>query len=332
MKKPNDVNKMNIIIQKKSDTELIWKNKDELLENLKEISPEELENIWEEMRKSRARREYEEEKDLNTKYRTHINEFIKTAEWEKTKNMWRYFQEDSKVTENWERFWIALLYDYRRDYDDPYSDPERWVKLFVKVWDYETSKEIVYVDAKWTEYDDWSKAFTKIDRLSLEGNTLKVWLSKWEDTPVLYKFDIPSNPQKKERINLWYEAKEAFKKHIISEKERLVKELTKNERYPNVFWYWARQIPNLGVTNIPYDQASIVDEHTDLKTWECYVVIKTQIDADALQGKKYSWQKYRIKITEYQCSINFNTQLVEKFDAREHELATGTRVKLKARE
>ena len=140
MKKPNDVNKMNIIIQKKSDTELIWKNKDELLENLKEISPEELENIWEEMRKSRARREYEEEKDLNTKYRTHINEFIKTAEWEKAKNMWRYFQEDSKVTENWERFWIALLYDYRRDYDDPYSDPERWVKLFVKVWDYETSK------------------------------------------------------------------------------------------------------------------------------------------------------------------------------------------------
>jgi hypothetical protein len=32
------------------------------------------------MRKSRARREYEEEKGLNTKYRTHINEFIKTAE------------------------------------------------------------------------------------------------------------------------------------------------------------------------------------------------------------------------------------------------------------
>ena len=327
MTKTPSINKINIVIPKKDDNSPIKKNKDELLENLKEITPDQLGNIAEEMRVARERREKENESEIFRKYKDKVYEFWKKIDSRKPQNLMRFWRDDSKVTENWERVWIVLLYDYTRDYYDSYSDPERWKKLFIKVWDYETSKEIVYVYPKGNPSNDpWRKNYDKIHRLEIQWDVLKVWLRKCDALPELYEISIPRTFEKKEKIYLSNEQKNEFKKRIESEKELLLKMNTKDEKYPNVFWYWARQIPNLPVSEIPFDKAIITDEYIDMECWEAYIVIKTQIDADSVKWKQYSWKKFRFRAS----NNGFDTKLIEEINVWEEEQTNGRLVSLNA--
>lgn len=340
MTKKTNIDKMHIVIPPKN-----WDSssnkKEELLKNLKEITPEQLTTINEEMKVAREKREKEFNKEMRLKHSAKISNFEKETDGKKTKNLMRFAIEDSKATENWEKVWIVLLYDYTRDYENSFSDPEYWTKIFIKVWDFETSKEFVYRDAYDASKDDWSKAYTKIDRLEIQGDTLKVWLSKEQSDPTLYEIKIPTNQrEKQERIlDLHHPYNYRFDKYIEKEKEKLLAKETRDLKYPNVFWYWARSIPNMWVSEIPYDKAIIADEHRNYKTGVCYIVIKTQVDADAIKGKKYSRIKYRIEINSreytsyYVESIGddmYDTTLVEHFDAWEEELANGLKVKINA--
>ena len=341
MTKKTDINKMRIIIPSKQEDSPSNK-RDEILKNLKEITPEQLTTINEEMKIAREKRENEFEKEMNEKHRRDISTFERETNSKKTKNLMRFMIQDSKATENWEKVWIVLLYDYTRNYENVFSDLEYWTKIFIKVWDYETSKELVYRDAYDPAKDDWSKAYTKISRIEIQGDTLKVWLSKKEWDATLYEIKIPNNHKKNEErnIGLNYNSPDIFKEYIKQEEERLIEKETRNQKYPNVFWYGARSIPNIWVSEIPYDKAIIADEHINNKTWVCYIVIKTQIDADASKGKKYSWIKYRIEVDRSQYNpynglsknndSQYITTLVEHFDAWEEDLVKWLKVKINA--
>lgn len=319
-------NTLNIIIPSKNEENPTLKSKDKLLRNLGEIGAEELNNIAREMRIRRMEREKKQSEEYSTKHSSLVSSFWSEVARKKTKNITSFKRLDCKVTENWETIWIVLLYDYTRDYHDSFSDPEYWTKIFVKVWDYETELEFVYRDAKYSELDDWSKAYTKIDHISINGDTLKVRLGKKEWTPTLYEIKVPKSYKKREKPNISYSEVELFKRHIESEKELLLKILTKDVRYPNIFGYWARQIPNLPINNIPYDQATIVDEYITAEYWIAYIVFKTQIDADNVKWKQYSRQKYRIEVN----SSGYETSIVEEFKAWEEELANGIKPNIKA--
>lgn len=334
----NPINKMAIIIPHVGEDSPTKLSREEILRNLREITPEQLDLIAKEMRVAREKREKEEEERINSKYSGERRKFISRIE-NKPKNMINFRRKDSKITENWETVWIVLLYDYTRDYKNSFSDPEYWTKIFVKVGDFETEKEFVYRDAyDWTK-DDWSKAYTKIRRLQIQWDTLKVWLWKEDNEPTLYQIKIPKDKQKKQNsgVDLWRSYKNEFKEHIEYEKERLLKQLTRTEKYPNVFWYGARQIPNLPIMDIPFDEAIIADEYIDMTHWEAYIVIKTQIDADSSKWKQYSWIKYKIFVNWDKFKTNdFNgsleTRLIEHFDVREEELVNGLEVKIKAKD
>ena len=330
---------MRIIIPHKDNKSPVSTNKEELLENLKEITPEQLTSIGEEMKAAREKRENERDKITFDKHRIEVSKFKEKIDNSKSKNFIWFRFEDSKVVENWETVWIVLLYDYSRDYQNSFSDLEYWKKLYIKIWDYETTQEIIYRDAYDPKKDDWSKAFTKIKRLEIQWNTLKIWLSKNEWSATLYeiKFPKPENIKKKEPIYMYSSEIKEFEEYIKSKEETLLKELTIDAKYPNIFWYGARQIPNLPVSNIPYDKAILADEYIDISTWEAYFVIKTQLDADSVKWKQYWWGKYRVSINEdkkryYALRDCLETTLVEQFDAWEEELANWLKVKINAKD
>ena len=334
------INKMNIIIPKKDWNSPVRINKEELLKNLKEITPEQLNQIDEEMKVAREKREKETEDINRKKYSKELYSFKSDIDKKKPKNLLWFSFEDSKVTENWEKVWIVLLYDYNRDYHDSFSDLEFWKKIFIKVWDYQTSKELVYRDAKDAKKDDWSKAYTKIARLEIQWDILKVWLSKKDWAPTLYEIEIPKQKNEEERyLDLSNTSQDLFNNYVLEETERLIEKETRDHKYPNIFWYWARSIPNLRVCEIPYDKAEVADAYQDLQKWICYIVIKTQIDADSTRGKQYSRIKYKIEVDQkkfnpiYMYDINkeyIKTTLIEKESAREDELVNWRKINLKA--
>lgn len=336
MDQTDEINKKNIIIPISDEDFQDELSREELLKNLAEITPKDLDIVAEGMWITEEERLKEEETAFS-EHSKEMNEFAEKIEQKKPKNLLGFCRKDCRLTLNWETLCFVVLYDYTRNYENSFSGLEYWTKIFVKVWNFETEKEFVYRDAYDWNNDDWSKAYTKIKRLEIRGDTLKIWLWKNKGTSTLYRIKIPKNRYAEKSTTLSQIEQDEFRKYVESEKERLLKELTKNERYPNIFWYGARQLPNLAVTDIPFDQAIIADEYTDISSGESYILIKTQIDADSSKWKQYSWIKYKISINKeklrYWPFINsLETKQIAHFDVREENLVNWLQVKINAKE
>ena len=119
----NPTNKMAIIIPHVDEDSPTKLSREEILRNLREITPEQLDIIAEEMRVAREEREKEDEKKNLSEHSVKVGNFERKISQNKPKNMINFSIQDSKVTVNWETVWIVLLYDYTRDYKKSFSDP-----------------------------------------------------------------------------------------------------------------------------------------------------------------------------------------------------------------
>ena len=212
--------------------------------------------------------------------------------------------------------WVALL-DYSKSYGS-YSGMEYWRKLFVKRWENSDVKTFVWRDHRSSEYDDSSKAYTDIVKVEAEDDKVIVTVRKNQERKISYTFYLEKNEEEEKLLSK--EAQAEFKERIEKEKERLLKEQTRENgmmpsNYDLVYMQtpWAKIYDKKYIVyDKKYEEAKILDEATDLWKWECYILIKTQIDADATDGIQYAWLKYKITPT--------NTELVEQENAYQSQL------------
>jgi hypothetical protein len=81
------------------------------------------------------------------------------------------------------------------------------------------------------------------------------------------------------------------------------------------------KMPNPQKYDRKYEEAEVIDESIDIWKWECYLIIKTQIDANAADGIQYAWYKYKITPT--------STTLVDQEYAYQSQLMHWKRIKMK---
>jgi hypothetical protein len=212
----------------------------------------------------------------------------------------------------------AILVDYSY-YPGWWCGMEYWVKIFVKRWKESDSRRIVYRDAYSAAYDDRWKSYNSIDSIKVEWNKVTLTLSsnsrKDDYTFYLTKNEIEENV-------LSPEAQEKFKERIESEKERLLKENTReNGIMPSNYDLVYMKMPWSRIYDKKYEKAEIIGEDIDLWKWECYIVIKTQIDANADGWMQFARLKYKITPT--------STHLVDRETAYQSELMSGKRIKMR---
>ncbi len=117
---------------------------------------------------------------------------------------------------------------------------------------------------------------------------------------------------------------EKFKERITKEKERLLQENTR--RYgimPSNHDLVYMKMPWSKIYDRKYEEAKIIDESINLWEWICYLVIKTQIDANAADWMQFAWLKYEITPT--------STKLVGQQTAYQSELMSGKRINIRAK-
>jgi len=194
----------------------------------------------------------------------------------------------------------AVLVDYSY-YPWGWCWMEYWVKIFVKRWDETDYERIVYRDSYSSARDDWWKAYASIDWIEVEWDEIRVKVSssRRTDTYIFY-LEEPKEPIKEEKM-LSPAEQAKFKQFFESEKERLIKQETREWKNPVCYDFDLRQIPNAfgsywvqPYDERPYDKAEIVDKYVDIEWWTACIVIKTQIDANADGGKQFQWLKYVI--------------------------------------
>lgn len=223
----------------------------------------------------------------------------------------------------------AVLVDYSY-YPGWWCWMEYWVKLFVKRWDWTDMERIVYRDSYSAARDDRWKAYTKIEWIEVDWDRVTVKVSSSRKTGT-YSFFLkkPDKPVQKEEW-LSQERQDEFKEHLVLEKERLLEEKTRHEwKYPVFYDLTIRQTPNAFTSDKsnpyaerPYDKAEIIDESVDLEKWIAYIVIKTQIDANADSWKQFQWLKFKITPEE--------TTLVESDQAYQSQLADWKEISIRA--
>ncbi len=78
------------------------------------------------------------------------------------------------------KVYVALSdYSY---YPGWWSGMEYWVKIYVKRWAETDMAKIVYRDAHSSYHDDWSKAYTTIDKVEVSDDKVLVTVSKWPNS------------------------------------------------------------------------------------------------------------------------------------------------------
>lgn len=195
---------------------------------------------------------------------------------------------------------------------------EYWVKLFVKRGEETDYRRIVYRDAYSSSRDDWSKAYHTIDSVDVKGNNVDVHL-KSNSGEGTYSFKLKKN-EVKEKV-LSKEVQEKFKDHVEKEIERLLKEQTReNWIMPSNYDLVYMHMPNPQKFEKKYEKAEVLGKTIDLWKWECYLIIKTQIDADAADGIQYAWYKYKITPT--------STTIVEQENAYQSQLMHWKKIKM----
>jgi len=196
---------------------------------------------------------------------------------------------------------------------------EYWVKLFAKRWKESDYRRIVYRDAYSSSWDDWWKAYNTIDSIEVKWDKVIVSVSS-NSRKDSYTFNLKKN-EIEEKV-LSKEAQEEFKKHIEWEKTRLLKLQTReNWIMPSNYDLVYMKMPNPQKYDKKYEEAEVIDESIDLWKWECYLIIKTQIDANAADGIQYAWYKYKISPT--------STTLVDQEYVYQSQLMHWKRIKMK---
>ena len=215
--------------------------------------------------------------------------------------------------------WVVLVdYSY---YPGWGCGMEYWVKIFVKRWKESDSRRIVYRDAYSSAYDDWWKSYNSIDSIKVEWNKVTVTLSS-RSRKDNYTFYLEKNEI--DETFLSPEDQEKFKEHIEAEKERLLKENTReNGIMPSNYDLVYMKMPWFRIYDKKYEKAEIIGEDVDLWKWACYIVIKTQIDANADGWMQFAWLKYKI--------TPMSTELVAQETAYQSELMSGKRIKMRVK-
>ena len=238
---------------------------------------------------------------------------------ESSQRAWRWMSSKFIYWESLKDIIWAILVDYSY-YPGWWCGMEYWVKIFVKRWKKSDCEKIVYRDSYSAAYDDWSKAFKSIDSVEVKWDKVIVNVSS-SSRKSSYSFYLQKDEEDEELLSK--EAQARFQERIEKEKERLLKQKTReNGMMPSSYDLAYIQIPNPQMFNKKYEKAVIMDEATDLWKWECYIVIKTQIDANADGWIQYAWLKYKITPT--------STELVAQESAYQSELKEWRRITIRA--
>ena len=173
---------------------------------------------------------------------------------------------------------------------------EYWVKLYVKRWSQKDMDKIVYRHPRSSYYDDWSKAYTMIDKVEVLDDKVLVTVSKWPNTRAdTYTFQLEKQDWELDEKLLSAEEQQKFKERVEEEKKRLLKlETRENGRMRSYHDLVYMEMPHPRDYEMMYDRAEIVDEHMSLWNGVYVMVIKTQIDSRAGEGKQFAWLKYKI--------------------------------------
>ena len=249
--------------------------------------------------------------DIPSSYNSWINS---------SKNAWCQRSSEFVYWESLKDVIWAILVEYSY-YPGWWCGMEYWVKIFVKRWKKSDYRRIVYRDAYSSAYDDRWKAYNSIDLVKVEGNKVTVTLSS-NSRKDDYTFYLEKNEIEEKLLSP--ENQEKFKEHIETEEERLLKENTReNGIMPSNYDLVYMKMPWSRIYDKKYEEAEIIGEDIDLWKWECCIVIKTQIDANADGWMQFAWLKYVITPT--------STHLVDRETAYQSELMSGKRIKMRVK-
>lgn len=290
---------------------------------IKMTEKDKLEQVWQLDKKEKLEQYKETERifhilwkpvrsgDIPSSYNSWINS---------SKNAWCQRSSEFVYWESLKDVIWAILVEYSY-YPGWWCGMEYWVKIFVKRWKESDYRRIVYRDAYSSSYDDRWKAYNSIDLVKVEGNKVTVTLSS-NSRKDDYTFYLEKN-EIEEKL-LGPETQEKFKEHIETEKERLLNENTReNGIMPSNYDLVYMKMPWSRIYDRKYEKAEIIGEDIDLWKWECYIVIKTQIDANADGWMQFAWLKYVITPT--------STHLVDRETAYQSELMSGKRIKMRVK-
>ena len=227
-----------------------------------------------------------------------VNQALSTLNWKKSLDwmtLSEYINKNRKV------------YVYLNDYSYyPWWGcwMEYWVKLFVKRWNKKDMEKIVYRDAYSASRDDWWKSYRTIDKVEVHDDEVIVTVSSSKRTDT-YTFRLEKQEWESDEKILSAQEEKEFRDYVEAEKKRLLEENTRHSwKYPVCYDLNLRQIPGAFGTNgvhpyeeKKYDEAEVIDEYVDVTEWTAYIVIKTQIDANADSGKQFQWLKYEVKVS-----------------------------------
>ena len=246
-----------------------------------------------------------------------VNQAISTLEWKNSLD-WNIV---SEFVDDQEKVYVYLCdYSY---YPWWWCWMEYWVKIFVKRWLKTDMKGIVYRDAYSSRWDDRSKAYRNIDKVKIMDDKIIVIVSSSERSDT-YVFWLQKQKEEISEKCLSTAEQEKFKERITKEKERLLQEnirrygiMSSNHDLVYMKMPWSK------IYDRKYEEAKIIDESINLWEWICYLVIKTQIDANAADWMQFAWLKYEITPT--------STKLVGQQTAYQSELMSGKRINIRAK-
>lgn len=219
----------------------------------------------------------------------------------------------------------VILSDY--SYYPWYWGMEYWVIINIKRWSNTQELKIPYRSNDW---DDWSKDYNKIKNIRVEWDKVFVTVSSKERSQT-YKFNIKDNTRNEHLLNSKEQSE--FKKRLEEETKKLIDKNTKHDqKYPAIHNFTLRKTPwSFGTewlhpynTELPYDQAEIVDEYVNLSKWIAYIVIKAQIDSSGDMWKQFAWIKYEITPK--------STTEIERENLRELLIVEGKKSSLRAKD
>lgn len=262
------------------------------------------------------------QKEAVKKYWLPVEHALSILEWENSIDR----PKDKKMDKENNTYVILSDYSY-------YSGSgwiEYWVIINVKRWSNTKELKVVYRDAYSSSRDDWSKDYDTIKDVRVQWDKVFVTVCSEKRTQT-YEFDIKDDSKHEHLLSTEEQSK--FKKRLEEETKRLVDQNTKHDlKYPAIHNFVFRKTPwSFGTdwmhpynTELPYDQAEVVDEYVDSSKWIAYIVIKTQIDSSWDMWRQFAWIKYEITPK--------STTEIERENLRELLLVEGRKPKLRAKE
>lgn len=262
------------------------------------------------------------QKEAVKEYWLPVEHAMSILEWEDSIDRPKYKKIDKKNNT------YVILSDY--SYYSGSGWIEYWVIINVKRWSNTKELKIVYRDAYSSSRDDWSKDYDTIKDIRVEGDKVFVTVSSTKRTQT-YEFNIKDDTRYENLLNSQEQSE--FKKRLEEETKKLIDQNTKHDlKYPAIHNFTFRKTPwSFGTdwmhpynTELPYDQAEVVDKYVDSSKWIAYILIKAQIDSSWDMWRQFAWIKYEITPT--------STREIERENLWETLIIEGKKPKLRAKE